>query len=253
VALNALDANVAPLLFAHFFGATIAGYFSLGFRLLAIPFLLIASSAQKVFFPAAAAAKHEGRLAEETLNTFKSLMRLVLPTVFLLAASAPELFAVLLGKQWREAGVYMQWLSLRTCFTLLVFPLTPLIFVLDKQTMGSIFSGAQLLVRVGAIYIGSRYGDARLAIILLGAGTGAMWLAYLGYLLVISGNSLLDAIRFGLLEALISAALAAPIIAAKALHSSDWTVVIVTGVASAVALAVILRRLHVGPRTANST
>ncbi len=240
--LNALDANAAPLLFAHFFGAAVTGYFSLGHRLIAVPFTLVGSSAQKVFYPAAAAARQRGTLAKETEDTFRRLLRLVLPIVLIMTACAPELFAVVMGAKWREAGVYMQWLSPRACFTMLVFPLTPLIFVLDKQLAGTLFSCIQLVLRVGGVWLGSRYGNARMAVALLGVLNGLLWLAFLIYLLSITGNSIKKAMQSLLLETLIAAGIACPIFAAKLVHATDLEVTLAAGVASVLAVVIVVRR-----------
>jgi O-antigen/teichoic acid export membrane protein len=242
--LSSLDSNATPLLFAHFFGATITGYFALGHRLLAIPFFLVGTSAQRVFAPAAAAARREGRLAQETELTYRRILMLVLPMVLLLVVSAPELFSVVLGTKWHEAGVFMQWLSLRTCFTLLVFPLVPLLYVMDKQGVGTAFSGAQFLVRVGAIYAGSRLADARMAVALLGACTGAMWLAYLAYLLSISGVPLTRAAAHFARETLVPALLVVPVLAVKLSGASALMVTLTAGLAGACAFGNVVRRLR---------
>lgn len=241
--LNALDSNAAPLLFAYFFGGVVTGHFALGHRLLAVPFWLIGSSAQKVFFPAAADAKHRGRLAEETLQTYSRLLCLVLPVIALLTACAPEAFSVLLGSKWHEAGVYMQWLSLRTCFTLLVFPLMPLLYVMEKQAVGTLFNGLQLVVRVGAILIGTQHHDPRLSVMLLGGCTGLLWLVFLGYLLVLSGNSLLRALRLFALESAIALALATPLIIVKLVGASALVVTVLAGVMGLLGLALVVRRV----------
>jgi O-antigen/teichoic acid export membrane protein len=241
--INALDSNAAPLLFAYFFGSVVTGHFALGHRLLTIPFWLIGSSAQKVFFPAAAEAHHAGRLAQETDLTYRRLLCLVLPMVTLLAAAAPDMFSVVMGAQWREAGVYMQWISLRTCFTLLVFPLMPLLYVMDRQGVGTVFNALQLVVRVGAILVGTSYDDPRLSVMLLGSCTGVMWLVFLGYLVVLSGNSLVTAFKHFSKESVIALALAAPIVGAQLSHASPLVVTGVAGLMGVAALGVIWRRV----------
>jgi O-antigen/teichoic acid export membrane protein len=240
--LNAVDANVAPLLFAHFFGSAVTGYFALGHRLVSVPFLLIASSAQKVFYPAAAKAKQQGTLATETAQTYIKLIRVILPIVVLMTASAPEVFAIAMGAKWREAGVYMQWLSLRACFTMIVFPLTPLIFVLDRQAVGSLFSGLQLVVRIGSVLVGSYYEDPRLAVGLLGTGTGVLWLGYMFYLLAISGASVALALRQLVVELVLALALAAPVFGLKLVTNNDLAITAVATACGLLGLLVILRR-----------
>lgn len=242
--LAALDAHSAPLLFAYFFGAATTGQFALGHRLLAIPFFLVGSSAQKVFAPAAALARQEGRLADETQQTFRRLLWLVFPMVFLLAISAPEVFTVVMGKAWSEAGTFMQWLSLRTCFTLLVFPLIPLVNVMEKQHVATLFSALQFAVRIGVIYIGSVFADAYLAVALLGICTGAMWLAYLGYILLLSGMTMKRSISLFVTESIVPALVASPVLAIKLGGASALTVTLAAGAAGAVALVLIMRRMR---------
>lgn len=243
VLVNVLDSNAAPLLFAYFFGATVTGYFALGHRLLSIPFMMIGNSAQKVFFPAAAKAHHQGTLGEETLRMFQRLAIIACPMVFLLSSSAPEVFAVILGKQWREAGTYVQWISLRTCFTLIVFPLMPLMYVLGKQALGTAFNLAQLVVRIGAICIGSLKHDAHLAVALLGAGTGVLWVGYLFYLMTLAGHGALSTLKTLARELVIAAGMASPIVVLKVLSVGDLPVTITAGVSTAVAAVIILKRL----------
>lgn len=188
--INAVDTNAAPLLISYFLGSAVTGLFALGHRLLAVPFWLIGSSAQKVFYAQAIEANREGRLAEETLSVFGRLLALVLPLMAILMIAAPGLFALIFGQEWREAGVYVQWLSFRTTFTVVVFPLTPLLYILERQGAGTVFSAVQLVVRIGAIFAGGLLGNARLAMALLGVGTGSVWFFYLFFLMKISGCSL---------------------------------------------------------------
>ena len=242
--VNVLDSNAAPLMFAYFFGSVVTGYFALGHRLLSIPFMMIGSSAQKVFFPLAAAAHHNGTLSQETWRMFQRLAIIACPMVFLLSSSAPEVFSVVLGAEWREAGAFLQWISLRTCFTLIVFPLIPLMYVLGKQALGTAFNLAQLVVRVGAICIGSLRHDAHLAVALLGGGTSVLWIGYLFHLLSLSGRSVWETLKVLLKELCIGAATAAPVIAIKALKLGDLAVALAAAACAVVAAAMVLKRLH---------
>jgi O-antigen/teichoic acid export membrane protein len=186
--INAVDANSTPLLLSFFLGGTVTGWFALGHRVLAIPFWLVGSSSQKVFYAEAAEARRSGRLPEVTLAVFGRLLSLALPAMAILVIAGPELFSLVFGAEWREAGVYTQWLAFRTTLTMVVFPLTPLIYLLERQATGTLFSAVQLIVRVGAVAIGGAAGDPRLAIALLGVGTGVVWVVYLVFLMSISGN-----------------------------------------------------------------
>ncbi len=238
--LNALDVNSAPILFSYFFGAGVTGLYALGYRVLSVPFWLVGSSAQKVFFASAAEAARRGTLAEETLRTLEFLVRIVFPMIAVLTVAAPEVFAVIFGAEWREAGVYMQWLSTRTCLTLIVFPLTPLVYVLSKQRAMFVFNVVQFISRVGAVVVGAAFGSAWLAVALLGTGTALVWVGFLAYLLAISGNSMGAALRLAGRQSLHAAVFAAPTLLAKVLGLPDVLVVAVAGIAFAAAMGKVL-------------
>jgi len=243
ILLSVLELNTTPLLFAHFFGSAVVGYYALGDRLMTIPVSLIANAAQKVFFPAAAVAEREGRLKDETLQTLRRLVRVVLPVVFLLAAAAPELFVVALGQQWREAGVYTRWIAARTCMSLVVFPIIPVLYVRQKQSASTAFHGLQLAVRLAAIYAGARVGSSHLAVAFLGAGTGFFWLIYLAYILVVSGNKLFTTAKVVGVESATALALVSPVIGAKVLGLPALVVAIVAAVDGALMALFVGRRI----------
>ena len=82
-----------------------------------------------------------------------------------------------------------------------------------------------------------------MSVMLLGICTGLMWLAFLGYLLVLSGNSLLRCSRRFLIEAGVSLALAAPVVSVKLLGATPLVVTASAAAMSLVGLAVIVRRV----------
>jgi len=96
---------------------------------------------------------------------------------------------------------------------------------------------------IGGGRIGTHFHDPRLSVMLLGCATGLMWLGFLAYLLVLSGNSLSHAIRRFAIEAVIAVALAAPITLAALAHASPYVVTGLAGVMGLVTLALIVRRV----------
>jgi O-antigen/teichoic acid export membrane protein len=251
--INAVDANAAPLLLSFFLGSTVTGLFALGYRILSVPFWLVGSSSQKVFYAQAVEAKQAGRLPDETLSIFGRLLALVLPTMAVLAIAGPELFSFIFGSEWREAGVYVQWLSFRTTFTLVVFPLTPLLFVLERQGAGTIFSAIQLVIRVGALAIGGSLGDARLAMALLGVGTGVAWLAYLIFLMAISGNRAWRVLAVAGREAAMAMPAVAPVAIVRIIGASDLFVTVGAAASGLVAVGALAYRGLARRRPARST
>jgi O-antigen/teichoic acid export membrane protein len=241
--LYALDANSAPLIFAHFFDGAVVGLYALSHRLIAVPLWLIGTSAQKVFFPAAAEAHRNARLRDETFDTFRQLSKLVLPGTLILTLAGPEIFTVVFGTSWREAGIYVQWLAPRTGMVLLAFPLVPIVYVLDRQWVNTVFCALQLVLRMGGLLLGGHMGNARLGVALLSVGTGVLWFGYLVYLMALSGNGIGRVVKPLLKESLPALALAVPLVLAKLLHGSDLTVTLVAGGTCFVLAPVTLRNL----------
>lgn len=240
--VNAIDRAAPALLLTHYFGGAVTGHLALGDRALSIPFMLIGTSAQKVFFASGAKAKQEGRLHEETESTLRLLLRVAVPPVVVIAAAAPELFAVAFGPRWREAGIYAQWLSARAGLSVVAFPLTPLLYVTERQGAALLFTSVQLGLRLGAVLVGAWYADARLAIMLLGLCSGVLWLSYLGYLWKVSGNPLRHGAALLGKELAMALPLALPILIARRISHSDIAVTVVAVFAGLAALSILFVR-----------
>ncbi len=229
-AVNAVDSTITPLLLAYYFGASVAGLFALSHRALALPFFVVAYSAHTVFLPLAAEAARRGELAETTARAHRTLLTIGLPMFAVMLPSAPPLFAVVFGDEWRLAGVFVSWLVVRTCFTVTVHPIASLVFVLERQHVTIIFSSLQLVIRVGAIVWGARQQSPTMAIALIGLGTGALWFGQLLYLWRLSGNPVKTCLQSLAREVVRSAPFAAPLVALRWYGASD---LVVTGAAVA--------------------
>ena len=242
VTVNAVSYFAPPLLLAYFFGSSVLGFYALQDRVTLVPIRLVGSSAQRVFFASAADARRDGTLAELTSRVFRQMVELGIPFIALLAAGAPSAFAVFFGSGWREAGVYAQWLCLRTALTMVVFPLTPLVYVLEKQGAGTAFQVLLLVCRVGPIVAGGLLASPRLAIALSGMCIAAAWALYLLYLTALSNNRPARMLR-PIAPALgASVAFASPVIVARILGLSDILVTALAAASGLLAAILMLRR-----------
>lgn len=242
VLVNAVSFFAPVLILAYYFGGYVAGLYAFQDRVTLIPIRFVGASAQRVFMASAADARRENRLDTFTRRVFGYLLAISTPFIFLLASSAPNSFALVFGENWREAGVYAQWLCVRTAFTMVVFPLTPLVYVLEKQWAGTAFQVVLLILRVGPIVLGGMLGSARLAIMLTGLGVGLSWLIYLVYLLMLSGNKPLPVLRLAALEVVIAAVICVPVVAVRLLVSNDIAVTLTAAAMGLVALALLWKR-----------
>ncbi len=242
VTINAVSYFAPPLLLAFFFGSSVLGFYALQDRVTQVPIRLVGSSAQRVFFSSAAEASRENRLAELTRTVFGQMLDLGVPFVALLAAAAPSAFSIIFGDPWREAGVYAQWLCIRTALTMVVFPLTPLVYVLEKQWAGTAFQGVLLVCRVGPIIAGGLMGSPRTAIALSGVCIGVAWVLYLVFLTRLSGNRVLTMLAPAARSLLYAAALTSPLLVVRLFAWGDLAITATAALLGTVALIVLVRK-----------
>jgi O-antigen/teichoic acid export membrane protein len=143
-----------------------------------MPMSLIGSAIAQVFFQRAAEAKAEGTLADVVEPAFRRLVMLGMFPLLLLTIVGQDLFVVVLGEDWAEAGLYAQILSVWMFFWFISSPLSTLYSVLEMQESGLALNAAIFATRLLSLVIGGMVGSARLALLLFGA-SGALLYGYL--------------------------------------------------------------------------
>ncbi len=162
------------LLLPLYFDAAVVGLFGRAFAVLAIPLSLIGGAVAQVFFVHAAEAHRDERLPEVTLTVHRRLVMLGLfPTLALLLAG-PDVFEVVLGAAWREAGRYVQYIGPWLFLASVASPLTRLFDVLERQRLDFLTSLLMFVALAAAMILGGRTGEAATTLMLVGAaGAGA--------------------------------------------------------------------------------
>ncbi len=176
--LNSISWQLPTFLLSAFFSSTVVGYYALGTRLLRMPMSLIGGAIAQVFFQRAAVAKTEGSLASVVESAFRRLVMIGMFPLLLLTIVGRDLFVVVFGGNWAEAGVYAQILSIWTFFWFISSPLSTLYSVLEKQESGLLLNTVLFVTRLLSLGIGGVLGNARLALLLFGA-TGTLVYGYL--------------------------------------------------------------------------
>ena len=182
--LNTISWQVSTFLLAFYFDKTVVGFYALGNNVLRMPMNLIGASIAQAFFSRASEAKNNGNLQQLVESTFRQLVSLSLFPLLLLTIIAPELFIVFFGKNWAEAGVYTQILSIWMFFWFISSPLSNLYFILEKQEFILNLNIAIFITRVLSLLIGGVYHDAHLALILF-AISGILTYGYLSIAIVV--------------------------------------------------------------------
>jgi len=113
---NSIDTtgvNIPALMVAIIYGPVVAGLLSLSLRLLEAPINMISKSTAQVYFSAASDLAHENPAGLKRLytRTVGTAALLAAPILLIVLLPAPWTFPFLFGDEWRDAGVYIQVLS----------------------------------------------------------------------------------------------------------------------------------------------
>ena len=244
---NVGSLQLPSLVFSAAFGAAAAGLYSLSYKMLVLPTMLVAQAVGQVFLSRAATLAGEPeRLRRLTERTALGLFAAGLPAFVAVGLAGPQLFAVLLGSRWEEAGRYAQVLSPWFALWLVSNPLSGLLSVREWQGSALAFSGLEFVLRLGALLIGAERSSPMLAVVLLSASGVVIAGASIARFLLAGHSSvgrLLDpAAR------LLALAAACLLPVALALYAGSERVALVAGVLAAVAYYAILARSAAGPR-----
>jgi O-antigen/teichoic acid export membrane protein len=188
---------------------------------MALPMQFVGQAVSQVFFPSAVEAHRNGSIAVTTEAVFKKLLVIGAPVLLLIGLAAPELFAVVFGEEWREAGIYAQWLTPWVFLVFLSSPLSIIPSVVEKQPQEACFHLALLLSRVGVLYIGSLLNDERAAIALFAVVSAFFRLGFMLWVMRLSGNKVSHTLQIVLRESIAVVPLALPMIIVKLLVDSD--------------------------------
>ena len=178
--VNAAAQQVPIIFLMTFFGAAIVGLFALTQRVLAYPLGLIASSILEVFRQRASADFNaHGNCRDVFMKTFKSLALVSIVPFGLLFLTAPWLFSLVFGEQWKVAGAYARILAPFFMLRFVASPLSYVLYVVEKQRIDMALQIVLLLVTSLAIILGAWFHNPKLSISLYAGSYSVIYIIYL--------------------------------------------------------------------------
>jgi lipopolysaccharide exporter len=190
VFLNSLSWQLPILMLSSFFSPATAGLYALGFRVLQTPMNLLGGSLSQNFFQKGTESVEQGTLGQLVEQVFEILVIVGLYPILLLTIVGADLFFVIFGPQWIEAGVYAQILSIWVFIYFISSPLSAVFSILEKQEFNLKLNIVIFSTRFISLAIGGLIGDAKLALILF-AGTGIFLYGFMNWSIMrFSGASL---------------------------------------------------------------
>jgi O-antigen/teichoic acid export membrane protein len=222
--VNSVGTHILPLALAGIFSPAIAGLYMLAHRVGSQPTTLVGQAIAQVFLPNAASARREGRLGYLTTNAMTGLLKIGILPIALLIIVAPDLFGIVFGANWVDAGSYLRWLSPWLAAQFVISPFTMLFVVLEKQQMGLTMQSTLFAVRLVSIFIGAVLDSVEVCLALFGTLSAVVYLVFGALVVSKAGANVRHLSAAAVRELLVAAGISAAIIAATVAMDSAYSV-----------------------------
>ncbi len=143
------------------FSESILGLYSMTVRVLTLPIAVIGSAFGQVYLQKAASQYANNQSLTPLIKlTVKKLAIISLPIFFPILLAGPQLFAFILGEEWRLSGTYAQFLSPWLILNFVISPVLQTAVVLGKQSELFAISIIGNLIIFGSIFSGAYFFDS---------------------------------------------------------------------------------------------
>jgi len=174
--LNVLSVQLPIVILIKFFGEDITGHYSFAYKILLLPFSLLAFSMGQAFFKKANDLKTEGKkITDFTFGVFKKLVLISFFPLAIIGMFGDFIFPFVFGSKWLIAGEYSRIFSLWIFMIFISSPLTNLFAVYERQRTNLIFNFVTFVSRISILILVSlKTGDDY---------TAVFWYAVSGFIL----------------------------------------------------------------------
>jgi len=146
----------APIFFmSKYFDATVVGFLGLVLKMLSAPTALISRSTGQVFFQR---VSEHAKVSPELLMSDVYRVALKLSVISIVIFSpilffGPEIFSILFGKEWMQAGNYAQILVFAIAIKFVVSPISTVFLAIDKITTSSVWQLSYFLITFSVLFV----------------------------------------------------------------------------------------------------
>ena len=138
------------------YGPAALGLFAIMTRYMRAPLNLIGSAVAQLYYREASNAKNENRSIIPIFNKSVKIAALTTaPLLLIIFIFGPDIFAVYLGEQWREAGEYARIMSPALLFMFILSPVSSTPLICHKQKSAYILSSGAHVWCLASIFIGT--------------------------------------------------------------------------------------------------
>ncbi len=177
--LNSLTVQSPVLLLSSFFNPFIVGNYSIVQRVLGMPLKLVSSSTLEVFKKKASNERNKyGSFDNIYLKTFFMLLAIGIIPAILFWLFLPDLFPIIFGPKWVDAGLYARYLSIMFLFQFAISPLGYSLYIAEKQNYELYWQILLLILTSLGLFIGIHFLRPDLSILLFSICYSAMYILY---------------------------------------------------------------------------
>jgi len=196
--LNTVSVKIPLLMFGGVYGVSVVGFYSLAERVVTMPVSLVGASVAQVYYREVANFKNDlNKIAAISISVFKKMFLIGVVGMSFLGFYGDVIFAFVFGEDWRDAGVYAQYL---TPWMLLVFAASPILHlyaVLEKQKIALVFNVSLFLSRFLSVVLAVSFSNSAIVgVIAFSLISVVFWLMQLGYLFSLIEVSMLKISSF---------------------------------------------------------
>ena len=178
--VNTAGLEVPLLLVAAIYGDARAGLLGLTVRVIQGPLTIIGMAVKQVFTGESSAELREptGRTGASVRRAVGRMLLVGAAPAAVLVAFGPDLFGLVFGPQWTEAGDYARWLAVAYLTQFAIVPVSSTLFLLERQGRELGWAVLRLLLTAGGPAICGLLGaPMSVAILTLAAGSTVAYLA----------------------------------------------------------------------------
>ena len=186
--INTASHQLPMWFLAFYYSPNIVGFYSVAILVVSVPMRLVGDSLAQVFYQEASNTYNQTGEMKNVVD--KVVIRLVSCGIFpalLLAIVGEELFAIILGTQWAEAGLYIQILIMFLFLQFIFSPLSTILIVLERQVSYMIFDTILFGARLLALIAGGIRGDILMTIALFSSASAVCY-CFLGYWILLRAD-----------------------------------------------------------------
>lgn len=189
--LNLMSIGAVAPLIAALNGVAFAGIFAFAARVLAAPAAFFGQAVASVFYPHAAAVDRRGGTLLQPVHTATTALALIAVPVFgFILLLGPQLFTLIFGSTWEQAGVVAAVLSPWLAANFVASPTSGLATVRNKLRQLFALGLLEAAFRLGLLVVGSLWGGALIGVSLYSFAGALISLAFLSWTLRLAGSRL---------------------------------------------------------------